>query len=197
METSNMLHDLIARSRSCRRFDETSVIDRTTLESLVELARLSPSAANQQPLKYILSCDPETNAAIFPHLTWAGYLKDWPGPAEGERPSAYLVILGDTKVSRNFGCDHGIAAQSMLLGATEKGLAGCMIGLVARDDLREALGIPARYEILLVIALGKPAEEVVIEEVGAQGDIKYWRDDEGTHHVPKRSLKDLIVPVSL
>ncbi len=189
-----MLHDLIARSRSCRRFDETFVIDRTTLESLVKLARLSPSAANLQPLKYILSCDTETNAAIFPHLTWAGYLKDWPGPAEGERPSAYIIILGDTKVSRNFGCDHGIAAQSMLLGAAEEELAGCMIGLVARDDLRETLSIPSRYEILLVIALGKPAEQVVIEEVGAQGDIKYWRDAEGTHHVPKRPLQDLILP---
>jgi len=192
-----MLHDLIARSRSCRRFEEAFVIERSTLEELVELARLSPSAANQQPLKYILSCDAETNAAIFPHLTWAGYLKDWPGPAEGERPSAYIIILGDTKVSRNFGCDHGIAAQSMLLGAAERELAGCMIGLVARDDLRDTLSIPSRYEILLVLALGKPAEQVVIEELGAQGDIKYWRDDEGTHHVPKRSLKDLIVRASL
>ena len=192
-----MLHDLIARSRSCRRFDEAVTIEQATLEGLVELARLSPSAGNLQPLKYILSCDPETNAEIFPHLTWAGYLKDWPGPGEGEKPSAYIVILGDTKVSRNFGCDHGIAAQSMLLGAAEKGLAGCMIGLVARDDLREALSLPSRYEILLVVALGKPAEQVVIEEIGAKGDIKYWRDDEGIHHVPKRSRQDLIVQVSI
>lgn len=192
-----MLHDLIARSRSCRRFDESVAIEQSTLEGLVEMARLSPSAGNLQPLKYILSCDPETNAEIFPHLTWAGYLKEWPGPAEGEKPSAYIVILGDTKVSRNFGCDHGIAAQSMLLGAAEQGLAGCMIGLIARDDLRGTLSIPSRYEILLVLALGKPAEQVVIEEVGPQGDIKYWRDDESTHHVPKRSLQDLIVKVSL
>ena len=189
-----MLHDLIARSRSCRRFDEAFAIEQNTLEELIELARLSPSAANQQPLKYILSCDAETNAAIFPDLTWAGYLKDWPGPTEGERPSAYIIILGDTKISRNFGCDHGIAAQSMLLGAAEKELAGCMIGLVARDDLRETLSIPLRYEILLVLALGKPAEQVVIDPVGEKGDIKYWRDDEDVHHVPKRSLQDLILP---
>jgi len=191
-----MLHDLIARSRSYRRFDESFAIERSTLEELIELARLSPSAANLQPLKYILSCDPETNAAIFPHLTWAAYLRDWPGPAEGERPAAYIIILGDTKVSRNFGCDHGIAAQSMLLGARERDLAGCMIGLVARDDLRETLSIPSRYEILLVLALGKPAEEIVIDPVGAEGDIKYWRDDAGVHHVPKRALADLIVPTS-
>ncbi len=192
-----MLHDLIARSRSCRRFDESFAIERATLEELVELARLSPSAANLQPLKYILSCDPETNAAIFPHLAWAGYLKDWPGPAEGERPTAYIVILGDTEISRNVGCDHGIAAQSILLGAAEKGLAGCMIGLVARDKLRDTLHIPAPYEILLVLALGKPAEKIVVEEGETQGDIKYWRDDAGVHHVPKRALQDLIVHVSV
>jgi len=192
-----MLHDLIARNRSCRRFDESFVIERSTLEELIELARLSPSAANLQPLKYILSCDPETNAAIFPHLAWAGYLKDWPGPAEGERPTAYIVILGDTEISRNVGCDHGIAAQSILLGAAEKGLAGCMIGLVARDKLRETLHIPAPYEILLVLALGKPAEKIVVDPVGEKDDIKYWRDAEGVHHVPKRSLQELIVPLSL
>lgn len=192
-----MLYDLIARSRSCRRFDETFAIERRTLEALVELARLSPSAANLQPLKYIFSCDPKTNAAIFPHLTWAGYLKDWPGPGEGERPSAYIVMLGDTKISRNFGCDHGIAAQSILLGAREKDLAGCMIGLVARDELRQTLSVPAQYEILLVLALGKPVEQVVIDPVGEQGDIKYWRDNQGVHHVPKRSLQDLIVPISV
>ena len=192
-----MLHDLIARSRSCRRFDESFAIERGTLEELIELTRLSPSAANLQPLKYILSCDRQTNAAIFPHLAWAGYLKDWPGPAEGERPTAYIVVLGDTKISRSFGCDHGIAAQSMLLGAAETGLAGCMIGLVARDDLRETLSIPARYEILLVIALGKPHEQIVLEDVGPEGNIKYWRDDASVHHVPKRAMADLIIDVQI
>ncbi len=191
-----MLYDLIVRNRSCRRFEESFVVGRSTLEALVDLARLSPSAANLQPLKYVLSCDPKTNAAIFPHLAWAGYLKDWPSPAEGEKPPAYIIIMGDTTVSRNFGCDHGIAAQSILLGAREKGLAGCMIGLVARDDLRDTLRIPSRYEILLALALGKPAEEVVIDCVGAEGNIKYWRDEKGVHHVPKRPLERLIFPLS-
>ena len=188
-----MIRDLIMSNRSCRRFHEESAIERRTLEQLVDLARLSPSAANFQPLKYTLSCEPKRNAAIFPHLAWAGYLKDWPGPSPGERPSAYIVILGDTEITKNFGCDHGIAAQSILLGAREKGLAGCMIGLIDREELRSTLDIPARHEILLVIALGKPREEIVLEEVGPAGDIKYWRDPSGVHHVPKRSLKELIL----
>jgi nitroreductase len=159
----------------------------------VDLARLSASAANLQPLKYILSCEHEKNARIFRHLAWAAYLKDWGGPAQGERPSAYIVILGDTAISNNFGCDHGIAAQSILLGAREKGLAGCMIGLIRRDELRKTLDILAQYEVLLVIALGKPREQAVIDKVDAKGDIKYWRDGAGVHHVPKRPLQELII----
>ena len=181
------------RNRSYRRFYEAFAIDLVLLRELVDLARLSASAGNVQPLKYILSCDPSKNALIFPHLAWAGYLEDWPGPAEGERPSAYIIILGDSSITRNFHCDHGIAAQSMLLGAAERGLGGCMIASIKRDHLRTALRIPDAYDILLVLALGRPKEEVVLETVGPEGDIKYWRDADGVHHVPKRTLDDLII----
>jgi len=188
-----MIRDLIVSNRSCRRFHEDFAIERRTLEGLVELARFSPSAANLQPLKYILSCEPAQNARIFVNLAWAGYLRDWPGPPEGERPSAYIVMVGDTEINNTFGCDHGIAAQSILLGAREQGLAGCLIGLIKRDELRKALDLPARYEILLVVALGKPREQVVAENVGPDGSIKYWRDSDGVHHVPKRPLGELIL----
>jgi len=188
-----MIKDLILKNRSYRRFYQEVAIELKTLRELIDLARLSASSANKQPLKYILSCDPQTNALIFPFLSWAGYLKDWPGPSEGERPSAYIIVLGDTEISQSFGCDHGIAAQSILLGATEKGLGGCMIGSIKRQELRKALDISSYYEILLVLALGKPREKVVIETVGPNGDIKYWRDSEGLHHVPKRALDELIV----
>jgi nitroreductase len=124
---------------------------------------------------------------------WAGYLSRWSGPAEGERPSAYIVILGDTELGKDFGCDHGIAAQSIMLGATERGLGGCMIGSIDKKKLRQALDIPERYEILLILALGKPAETVVLEDVGPGGDIKYYRDEEDVHHVPKRTLDELVL----
>ncbi len=188
-----MVRDLILKNRSYRRFYQEAAIEPETLRGLVDLARLSASAGNRQPLKYILSCDPEKNALIFPNLAWAAYLKDWSGPSEGERPSAYIIILGDTEVSQSFLCDHGVAAQSILLGATERGLGGCMIASVKVDGLRKALSIPPRYEIMLVLALGKPKEKVVIDSVGADGDIKYWRDSNSVHHVPKRSLDDIII----
>jgi len=188
-----MLRDLIVKNRSCRRFYQEVGVEGQVLRELVDLARLSASAGNIQPLKFILSCESQKNALIFPHLAWAGYLEDWPGPCEGERPPAYIIILGDTEKSKSFGCDHGIAAQSILLGAVERGLAGCIIGLVQREGLRKALDIPSRYEILLVLAIGKPKETVVLETVGHGGDIKYWRSSDGIHHVPKRPLDDIIL----
>lgn len=188
-----MIYDLVRKSRSYRRFYQEASVGLETLRELVGLASLSPSAANLQPLKYLLSCDPQRNALIFPHLAWAAYLKDWPGPEEGQRPSAYIIILGDTEIKESFGCDHGIAAQSILLGANEKGLGGCIIGSIQRQALRDDLKIPRRYEILLVVALGKPRETVVIETAGADGDIKYWRDNKGIHHVPKRPLDEIII----
>lgn len=190
-----MIADLIRKNRSCRRFYEDQTVDLGTLEDLVNLGRLSASAANMQPLRYILSCNPGTNAQIFPCLGWAGYLKDWSGPKTGERPTAYIIILGDAEITKDVGCDYGIAAQSILLGAREMGLAGCMIGSVQRKQLTRLLSIPDRFTILLIIAIGKPKERAVIDAVGDDGSIKYWRDEKGIHHVPKRSLNDIIVGI--
>jgi nitroreductase len=188
-----MIEQLIRKNRSYRRFEENYEIMVETLRELVDLARLGASASNLQPLKYILSCQADTNKLIFSCLGWAGYLKDWPGPEKGERPSAYIVILGDTSVSKTFDCDCGIAAQNILLGATERGLGGCMIATVDKARLTKALNINSLFEILLVVALGKPAEHVVIETVGPDGNIRYWRDEKGVHHVPKRPLEEIIV----
>ena len=188
-----MIRELILKNRSYRRFYQDEPVGLETLRGLVDLARHSATARNAQPLKFYLSCESEKNAAIFRRLAWAGYLKDWGGPVEGERPAAYILILGDTSISPSFGCDHGIAAQSILLGAVEQGLGGCMIGSIQRSELARELGIPDRYEILLALALGKPKEQVFIEPLPESGDIKYWRDAQGGHHVPKRALDDLIL----
>jgi nitroreductase len=188
-----VIRDLILRNRSRRRFHQEVAIEHETLRDLVDLGRCSASGANRQPLKYILSGDPEKNAQIFPHLGWAGALRDWPGPVEGERPSAYIIILLDTEISKSAGCDHGIAAQSILLGASERGLGGCMHGSVKKEELSKALGILPRYEILLVLSLGKPKEEVVLETMGPDGNFNYWRDSDSVHHVPKRRLDDIII----
>lgn len=187
------LQDLVLRNRSYRRFDESHPIRGETLVELLGLARCTPSAANRQPLKYILSADRQTNDRIFPCLAWAAYLKDWEGPAPGERPTAYIIILIDENITKDWWCDDGIAAQTIALGAVEKGLGSCMIGSVDKARLRRELAIPGHLKIRLVLALGKPAEQVVLEDLEPGGDLRYWRDEEGIHHVPKRTLAELII----
>jgi len=188
-----MLKDLIKKSRSYRRFDENKKISKQTLKDLIDLARLGPSAANRQPLKYIITNDKKTNDNLFEDLSWAGYIKDWAGPQKGERPSAYIIMLGDKDIAENFWDDPGIAAQNIMLGAAEKELGGCILGALDKDNIRDKLNIDNKYDILYVLALGKPKEKVKIESTKETGNIKYWRDDNDIHHVPKRELSELII----
>lgn len=185
-------HEIVKKNRSYRRFDESREIPQLALLKLVDNARLIPSGSNLQPLKYYIVEYPQ-RSAVFPYLKWAGYLTDWDGPADGERPSAYIVILSDKKISSNVKWDHGIAAQTILLAAVSKEMGGCIIGSIDREGLAKELNLSDDYTIELVVALGYPVEKVVIKEIENGEDIKYYRDSEGTHYVPKRKLADVII----
>jgi nitroreductase len=189
-----MIKDLILKNRSYRRFFQEEKISREQLLAWIDLARLSASGRNSQSLKYILSIDDAMNAQIFEHLSWAGYLSDWDGPEDGERPSAYIVMLHDKSIAQNYFCDDGIAMQSMLLGATEAGFGGCMLYSINRTKLRELLKLTDQFDIVGILALGKPKETVVLDEV-IGGNIKYWRDENQVHHVPKRALDEIILEI--
>jgi nitroreductase len=184
--------EIVLGTRSYRRFDESDRIGREKLIDLVDMARVSPSATNRQSLRYLVYSTPEECSGIFPATAWAGYLKDWAGPEPGERPTGYIVLLGDNETRDSFGVDHGIAAQTIMLGATVMGFGGCMIGSIRKDMLRQQLSISERYEILLVLALGRPVEKIVLDPI-IDGDYKYWREPDGTHHVPKRTLKEVLL----
>jgi nitroreductase len=193
--TTTPLEELIRKNRSIRRFHQNHAVDLATLKNLVNLGRMSASGANRQPLKYIISNNAAKNAEIFSCLSWAAYLTGWKGPEEGEKPAAYVIVLGDKTISDNFGCDHGISSQSILLGATELGLSGCMLGNVDRKKLTEILNLTENLKVLLVLAIGKAKEEAIIEPVRSDGSIRYWRDEKEKHHVPKRNLSDIIVDI--
>ena len=188
-----MLHDLLIQCRSYRRFDESVKIPQEVLRDLVEATRYCPSAANRQLLKYRLVYEESETTQVFDCLKFAAYLQDWSGPAASERPTAYIVVLGDENIYKFSEVDAGIAMHTILLRASELGIGGCILASVQREKLREALALDERFHIGYVIALGKPAETCLIEPLGQDGDIKYYRDAEGVHHVPKRSLDDLLV----
>lgn len=188
-----VIKELVLKNRSYRRFYQEKSIERDTLKELVDLARLSPSGANKQTLRFILSNSEEVNDKISKCIFWAGYYKDWDGPEEGEKPSAYIVVVRDTTFGNGTVQDEGIAVQSILLGAVEKGFGGCIIANIDRKHLRESIVLDEKYEISLVVALGYPKEEVVVETIDKSGDVKYWRDERQVHHVPKRTLDELIL----
>lgn len=185
--------EIVYKNRSYRRFYQEMAISESTMFALVDLARMSPSGRNLQPLKYCVISDAETCSKLFPMLAWAGYLKDWAGPDEGERPSGYIVIVEDSTIASESAHDQGIAAQSIMLGAVEHGLGGCMIASIKRNEVAQLLGLESTLRPVLVLALGVPKEVVTVETLNPNGDVKYWRDDQQGHHVPKRLLEDIIL----
>ncbi len=189
-----MFKDLVQKCRSYRRFQQDVQIPTKELMDMVDAARLAPSGSNAQPLKFKLVNTPEECARIYPSLSWAGALPDWPGPEEGERPSAYIVIACDLAIGKNKQWDDGIAAQTIMLSAVEKGYGGCMLGSIKRSELAETLGLdPQAYSIDLVLALGRPVEKVVLAPLNPDGSTTYYRDENQVHYVPKRSLEDIIL----
>lgn len=182
--------ELVLKNRSTRAFDPERRISREELEQLVDLARLTPSAVNLQPLKYLLSWQEETNALILAHTAWAGLLKDISLPPEGKGPAGYIVICIDTRIAKNAATDVGIAAQTILLGAAEKGLSGCMIGAID-PKLHDLLGLKEQYRISLIVALGKGAEDIRLTETKGN-DTAYYREGDA-HYVPKRPLEEILI----
>jgi nitroreductase len=187
--------EMVLKNRSYRRFDESHSLDRETLVDLVDCARQVPSGNNLQALRYIVSRAPDMNSKIFATLAWAAYLPEWPGPEPGERPTGYIVIVTPTPVGDITRVDLGIAAQTIVLGAAARGLGGCMFANIKRTELRKLLSLPENMAIPLVIAVGKPVEKVVLEEVASDGSIRYYRTPDGSHHVPKRSLEEVLLQV--
>lgn len=191
----DILKKLLKKDRSYRRFDESHEIDYKVLEKLVELTRYCASGRNIQPLKYYITKEKEKCDEIFTLLKWAGYLTDWDGPRKGERPTAYLIQCLDTDLSKNYLCDDGIQLQALTLGATALGLGCCIIKSFNAGKIKEVLGLKEHLFPLYIVAIGKPVEEVIIEDLKGMGEenIKYYRTPDRIHHVPKRTLDELII----
>ena len=191
-----MIKDLVRKNRSYRGYDESRKITEDELKELVDTARVAGSAANLQPLKYRLVCSDAEVAKLNGITRWGKMLKDIELPHKGKYPTAYIVICVDTDITKapeNANTDIGIAAQTILLAAVEQGLGGCMIGNYEKAQAAEALALPERYVPQLIVAIGKPDETVVLTDTGEDGSVKYYRDANDVHYVPKRRLEDILL----
>lgn len=187
--------ELVTAARTCRRFHQEEALPEGTLEWLVECARRTPCAGNAQALRFACAVSPEACAAVFPGMKWAALYKDWDGPAEGERPTGYIAILGETgKRAKLNAIDAGIAAQTVQLAAQTKDIGCCIFLSFDPRVIREALDIPEEYEPLLMLALGKQKEVRALETAAPDdANLHYWRDENAVHHVPKRPLDQLLI----
>lgn len=187
-----MLVDLLKKNRSYRRFYQSERILEKELTDLVGLARYCSSAANLQALKYYCVSDERTCDKLFHSIKWAGALPDWEGAEDGERPSAYIIQVLDLNITKNCLSDDGIQLEAISLGAVEVGLGVCIIKSFNIEKVTEILDVQEDYKLMYILALGKPKEEVIIEDI-KDNAVNYWRDEKAVHHVPKRKAEDLVI----
>ncbi len=193
-----MIKDIALKNRSFRGYDESFRFSREDLLEYIEIARICASSQNRQVLKFYIAYDKEMVDRIFPCTGWARELQPIKLPRDGKAPTAYIVICMDTTLTKGggvatYGYDAGIAAQTMLLAAAEKGLGGIMIRNLKRDQLVEILGLPENLQPMIAVALGKPAEDVRIVDMPEDGKTAYYRDENDVHYVPKRSVEELVI----
>lgn len=184
------LYDLIVSRRSIRQF-RPKPVSQELLRDVVNVGRLAPSAANRQPLEFIVVDEESKRKQLFPCLKWAGYIAPEGNPKPGQEPQAYVVVLVNTEIrEKGFERDSGAAIENMILAAWEKGIGSCWIISADKARVKTVLNIPASYKVDSVLALGYPAETPVTEDF--EDSVEYWKDEQGYLHVPKRKLADVI-----
>ncbi len=188
-----MIKDLVLLNRSYRKFHNNKKVSVEELINLVDMARTTPSSKNRQPLKYILVTNEDDVNMVASHLKWAWFLKEWDGPEKSEQPPAYIIMLNDNTLNERAFIDAGIAAQTILLGAVESQLGGCIIRTVNRYEISKHFNLPSNLEIVQVIAIGYPNQKVKLTTTDNKDSTNYYEDNDGVHYVPKRKLEDIII----
>lgn len=191
-----MLKDLLKQNRSFRSYDESVRVTKEQLTDMIDCTRYAPFSQNYQAFKYYLVHTPEQCARLQPCTHWAKALPQKTLPPKGHCPTAFIVLCYDAAIGSNmqqFWKDVGICAHTILLRASEMGLGGCMIGNFSPAEVIHVLELPHGLTPLLVIAIGKPDETVVLTDLEEGGDHRYYRDENDVHYVPKRRLEDLIL----
>ena len=188
------LYEVIRSRRSIRRYKQQP-IDRKMLILLLKTARCAPSAANKQPIEYIIVDESSIKKQLFEQLSWAGDVRPRRNPVPGSRPMAYIVVLVNSQRELgDFGkVDAAAAIENIVLTAWSKGIGSCWLGAIQRENIRKILAVPEQFKIDSVIALGYPDEQPVMENAKDNKDesLKYYLDDQDVLHVPKRNIASI------
>jgi nitroreductase len=190
------VYEAVTKRRSIRQFKDIP-ITYDVLVKCVNAARLAPTASNYQLCEYVIVDDEWLLPQVLDAINiLSGVPKPKDGWSPGSRPKAYIITLVNTTLEVETGAartntnyDVGLAAENIVLVALEQGLGSCIMTSFDRDKLRQALNIPHKYDIAMVLALGFPDESPVIEV--ATDSTKRWIDSQGVSHIPKRRLEDI------
>jgi len=183
------VYDSIVSRRTIRRFQQKPV-SLVLLKKFVNSARIAPSAANLQTLEYFIVTDKELCSRVFETIGWAGYITPKWTPSLEERPVAYIIILVKDIRNKYYQRDVGFASENIVLTAEGDGLGTCILCNIDKKKIQEILKIPDELYVDSVIALGYKAEYPVVEDF--KESVKYWRDEKGVLHVPKKRLDDIV-----
>lgn len=187
---NNIIYETIIKRRSIRKFKQEQ-IKKEVLEKIVNAGRLAPSAANLQPLEFIIVNEKDTVDRVFETTKWAGYIAPAGNPKEEERPVAYIAILVNSANKGKWTShDIGASAENMILSALSFNIGSCWLGAIDKEKLIGILNIPAHLELDSIIAFGYPDEQPVVDDI--KDSIKYWKDSNSVLHVPKKKLKDIV-----
>ncbi len=186
------LMDLLRTRRTYRRFEQRE-IDRSVIDEILLAARYASSAANRQPLSYIVINTREKTDLVFEQTRWAGYLPPEQGqPRENERPTLFIAVIQNTDINPDCDTDAGLAISNMTLAAWNHGVGSCIIGACNRDKLSELFGLTETQKLHTVIAFGYPSHTSRIADVTDPAEIKYYLDDARNYVVPKRTINDIV-----
>ncbi len=185
------IEEAIYKRRTIRRYKQDP-IPSDILRKLIDYARVAPMARNVQGLEFVIVENSEIREKLFKLIKFAGSLpEDQRTPEPGREPTAYIIVLVNTKIKPSFfDFDVGAAVENILLGAVKYGIGSCWMANIKVRKIKSLLEVPEQYQVKHVISLGYPDEESFMEPY--EDSYKYWKNPDGTMHVPKRDLDDII-----
>lgn len=177
---ADSLFELVRRRRSIRRYTGEKVSDDAVRE-ILQVALLAPSSWGRHPVEFVVLRDRATIEAVARSKRMGA----------GPLPTAdvAIVVMADTADCELWIEDAAVASAYILLAAEERGIGACWIHMRNRqgqrrsadEEIRQILGVPDKFSVLNVIALGQKGED---KSARTEKDL-FWQNVHGEHYGEK------------